>query len=269
MNTLEPLVSVIIPNYNQAHFIRNAIQSVLCQSYKSVELIVVDDGSTDKSASILKEFEGQAKIIFKSNGGAASARNEGIRQSKGDFLCFLDADDEFLTEYIASQMNRIEKNPSDLVYCQMILINERSEFLGTTTELRDGNFRRIMTSEFGGSPFSPSSFLIRRTILKNSISWNEDLSRYSEDFEFIAKCAFHTDFLLNPVALVKHTEHENSLTSKTELSYFFDSLSVMRNVLKYYGISSIKVYIKGFIRIFLIFSKSALKERSRKLSFRK
>ena len=144
MNTLEPLVSVIIPNYNQAHFLRNAIQSVLCQSYKSVELIVVDDGSTDKSASILKEFEGQAKIIFKSNGGAASARNEGIRQSKGDFLCFLDADDEFLTEYIASQMNRIEKNPSDLVYCQMILINERSEFLGTTTELRDGNFRRII-----------------------------------------------------------------------------------------------------------------------------
>ena len=90
-----PLVSILINNYNYARFLGEAIDSALSQSYSPVEIILVDDGSTDQSREIISTYSSRVIPIFKENGGQASAFNAGIAASRGDILCFLDSDDYF------------------------------------------------------------------------------------------------------------------------------------------------------------------------------
>ena len=87
------LASVVVDSYNYAPFLRDAIDSALGQTYENVELIVVDDGSTDESRAVLGEYEGRIVPVLKANGGQASALNAGFAASRGDVVCFLDSDD--------------------------------------------------------------------------------------------------------------------------------------------------------------------------------
>lgn len=114
-----PLVSVIIDNYNYDRFISNAIDSVLHQTYKNVEIIVVDDGSTDNSQDVIQSYGNQVTAIFKQNGGIASALNAGFAVSKGEIVCLLDADDLFLPEKIAEVVELFQSHPeSDWVFTE-------------------------------------------------------------------------------------------------------------------------------------------------------
>src|SRR6266513_5232454 len=91
------LVSVIIPCYNQAHFLHEAIESVLAQTYSNREIIVVDDGSTDNTATVAR-CHSPPRYIYQENAGPSAARNTGFEQSRGEYLVFLDADDRLLPE---------------------------------------------------------------------------------------------------------------------------------------------------------------------------
>ncbi len=106
------LVSVIIPTFNSSQFISTAIKSVLKQSYSNFEILVVDDGSTDNTADILREYSDQIIYIYKPNGGPASARNIGIKRSAGEYIAFLDADDFWLPNRLAIQVNYLKENPN-------------------------------------------------------------------------------------------------------------------------------------------------------------
>lgn len=96
----QPLVSILINNYNYGRFLDDAITSALSQTYSNVEVIVVDDGSTDNSAEIIAKYEGRIKAIFKENGGQASAFNAGFAASAGEIICFLDSDDAYKPEKV-------------------------------------------------------------------------------------------------------------------------------------------------------------------------
>ena len=104
-----PLISVVIPAYNDERFITPAIESVLAQDYQSLELIVIDDGSTDRTREIVKEFS-QAQLHAQSHQGAGAARNAGVRASKGEFIAFLDADDLWTKEKLSRQMNALAQD---------------------------------------------------------------------------------------------------------------------------------------------------------------
>ena len=106
-----PLVSVVIPTYNRASFIIRAIESVLCQTYKPVEIIVVDDGSTDNTVSIVKQTNDQRVrcIVLGKNSGAQYARNIGIKEANGDWIAFLDSDDEWLPDKLHIQIKVLSK----------------------------------------------------------------------------------------------------------------------------------------------------------------
>ena len=90
-----PLVTVVIPCYNQAHFLGEAIESVLSQSYRNFELIVVDDGSTDETSEVASRYE-RVRLFQQENQGLAGARNRGLGEAKGEYVVFLDADDRLL-----------------------------------------------------------------------------------------------------------------------------------------------------------------------------
>src|SRR5579871_1139663 len=91
--TDKPLVSIIIDNYNYGRFVQDALDSALGQTYPHKEVIVVDDGSTDDSRAVIRRYAGRVRTLFKKNGGQSSAFNAGLRLSRGEVICFLDADD--------------------------------------------------------------------------------------------------------------------------------------------------------------------------------
>src|SRR6266568_3256879 len=117
-----PLVSIIIPSYNAAPYIKEAVDSTLKQTYKKIEVIVIDDGSTDETKTVLGPYIKKGKIIYEwqENQGLASARNTGIKKSKGEYIALLDADDIFLPEKIARQAAYLsEHQECDICYCNL------------------------------------------------------------------------------------------------------------------------------------------------------
>jgi glycosyltransferase involved in cell wall biosynthesis len=115
-----PLVSVIIPVFNGEKYLREAIESVLAQTYRSFEIILVNDGSTDNSGAIAKSFASQLRYFYQDNSGLAAALNSGIKLSGGCFLSFLDADDLWKEDKLMRQMMVFEDNPHvDIVFGQV------------------------------------------------------------------------------------------------------------------------------------------------------
>lgn len=108
MNT--PLVSAIIPCFNQAHYLNEAVESLLAQSYPNIEIIVVDDGSTDNTVEVASCYA-TVQLVKQANSGLAAARNSGIRASQGDYVVFLDADDLLLPNAVEQGFICLQKNP--------------------------------------------------------------------------------------------------------------------------------------------------------------
>jgi len=126
----QPLVSIIITNYNYGRFLQEAIDSALNQTYLHTEIIVVDDGSTDNSRDIINSYGKQIASVLKPNGGQASAFNAGFALSRGDIICFLDSDDIFLPEKVVEIIDSFSSD-RDLGWCYhpLQLVNSRHEIL--------------------------------------------------------------------------------------------------------------------------------------------
>src|ERR687898_2245292 len=118
--TGRPLVTVVIPCYNQAHFLGEAIESVLSQSYEHFEIIVVDDGSTDETSEVASRYEG-VRLIRQENRGLAGARNRGLEEAKGEYVVFLDADDRLLPGALEAGLGCFEAHPE----CAFVFGNSR------------------------------------------------------------------------------------------------------------------------------------------------
>lgn len=133
---MNPLISVIVPVYNRSIFIKECLNSIINQSYRPIELVLVDDGSTDNSNEILNTFKNQnesdsfqIKIISQSNSGAPSARNNGFKNSTGKYIQFLDSDDILLKNKLQIQFDYIKKHNCDMVYSKAQHISENKELL--------------------------------------------------------------------------------------------------------------------------------------------
>lgn len=113
-----PLISVVIPNYNYGRYLPEAIDSVLAQSYSNTEIVVVDDGSTDNSEDVLRNYEDRVRWFSQRNQGVSTARNAGVEKSRGELIAFLDADDVWLPNKLALQAERILTDEGlGLVHC--------------------------------------------------------------------------------------------------------------------------------------------------------
>ncbi len=132
MDSNEPLVSVIIPAYNYEAYVALAIQSVIAQSYCNIEIVVIDDGSTDGTSEVVRGFGDGVRYFLIENGGLARARNCGIRRSQGDYIIFLDADDELEPNAVEVMLHCMHGlSPSyALIACNFSKINEQGEVIG-------------------------------------------------------------------------------------------------------------------------------------------
>jgi glycosyltransferase involved in cell wall biosynthesis len=112
--TARPLVSAVIATYNRAHIVREAIDSILHQTYSNLELIVVDDGSTDDTQETLKAYGDRIRVVYQKNSGPACAWNRGIKESRGEIIAFLGSDDIWLPTFVERQVSVLQRAPADV-----------------------------------------------------------------------------------------------------------------------------------------------------------
>ncbi|MDZ7339514.1 MAG: glycosyltransferase [candidate division KSB1 bacterium] len=208
-----PCVSVIIPAYNSELYIRETIDSVLQQTFKDLEVIVVNDGSTDQTASIVKALtDDRIHLISKANGGTASARNLGIRNSTGKYIQLLDADDLILPDKLARQVELLDSNPCvDVVYSSFRYFYHDRCDLYAPDWLRppsDDPYRELVR----GSIFPPNAALFRREIAERVGMFNTNLIS-AEDWDFWIRVARSgATFLFHDELYALYRQHTSNKT---------------------------------------------------------
>ena len=156
------LASVIIPNYNHAQYLGDAIQSVLDQTYRNFEIIVVDDGSTDNSREVVAGFGDQVNYIWQENRGLSAARNTGIRRAKGTYIGLLDADDMYEPDFLSTLVSELETDPHAAgIYCGYRFVDHLNHPL-PQIESRSIPDDRLFEALVDGNFLVPESML-RRT----------------------------------------------------------------------------------------------------------
>ena len=106
------MISVVIPLYNKEHYIATTLQTILAQTYQDYEVVIVDDGSTDGSVNAVERLcDSRLRLVRQNNAGVSVARNRGIEEARGELIAFLDADDEWKPDYLATQMMLVEMYP--------------------------------------------------------------------------------------------------------------------------------------------------------------
>jgi glycosyltransferase involved in cell wall biosynthesis len=188
---MEPLVSIWMAAYNAEQTIARSIESALAQSYSNYELIVVDDGSTDRTAALVRGFNHESiKYFLKEHGGLASTRNVQIQKSSGEFIVILDSDDMLTPDFIDKHLRAFEQHPyADIVYCDDLFIDEQDNPLRVLNrpEYPDGCvpipelFRR-------GYPIVPFRTCIRKSVFDKIGSYDPHLVVY-EDYDILMRFA--------------------------------------------------------------------------------
>lgn len=173
-----PLISVIIPVYNGDRYLAQTIESVLAQTYSPIEIILVDDGSTDGSAEIAKSYS-EVDYIYQSNQGVSVARNNGIAAAKGEFIAFIDADDLWISDKLSVQIDLLVNNP---------------HFAGNMVQYR--NFLELGINPPNGLGkdffdkihigYIPSTLVVRKTVFQKIGLFNFNY-RYHEDFDWFVR----------------------------------------------------------------------------------
>lgn len=256
------LVSVIIPNYNYAEYLRESIDSVLNQDYQEIEIIVVDDGSTDESREILRSYGTQIRVIEIENSGAPTARNFGLMNAHGHYIAYLDADDFWVRTKISTQVKRLQDTNTDMVYCKMTILDVKANSTTVSTENREGNFKNEFLLHPTRTPFPPSTMLMTRDLVARAGIWDTRFMSPAEDFDYLRRCAKYTDFAIVDEALVVHRNHAKSLTSSSLSRYYSDNrLGLVKLFVDEYPQLGFLARRKGWIKLNIAFAKAFLKSR--------
>jgi len=126
------LISIVVPIYNVEKYLKQCIESLLSQTYKNLEILLIDDGSTDKCPQICDEYEKKdkrIKVIHKKNGGLSDARNRGIEEAKGKYITFIDSDDYISENFVKKMYDSIIENNAEISQCNLVKVNDNAEVL--------------------------------------------------------------------------------------------------------------------------------------------
>ena len=251
-------ISVVIPSYNRKDFLKRSIDSAINQTKKPLEIIVVDDGSTDGTETMIKSDYDFVKFIKQKNKGVSAARNIGIKVSIGEWICFLDSDDEWKKDKLEKQINAMKSNPgykffhSDEIWIKNgIRINQKKKH-----------------KKYGGDIFdkcldmcriSPSSVMIDKTVFDEVGNFNENLV-VCEDYElWLRICDKYRVFFIDEPLIIKYGGHQGQLSYSIEsienhrikaLEYLI--LENLNRKNKRHAIqmllSKLNIYLKGLVK---------------------
>jgi len=228
-------ISVIIPSFNRAFFLDKCINSLCNQTYRPLEVLIIDDGSSDNTRSVVKKYIKrwnssvfQIKYFHQKNMGAQVARNRGIKESTGDWLQFLDSDDYLEKEKLEIQLKSLKKFKADLAICDYKIINEEKK----TISLIKNNGNLLLRVAKGHSLFT-GSVLIMKSIVEKKILWNEKLYR-EQDKEFLFKVLFLSKkYVYNNNTFAIYIKHNQDQITDTYSKTKPQGMEVIRSNIKY------------------------------------
>lgn len=242
-----PTISVVIPCYNAERWISATLRSVLSQNWPNLEIIVVDDGSSDRSAELVRTQFPDVKLLKQKNSGVAAARNMGIAHAKGDWIAFLDADDIWLPDKLRLQWNMLHSNPcAKMAYSSwqvwkcldpfpdQKLLADLSD-RNTVTEIYDGPSGWIYPELLADCHVWTSTVLIHRSLLEQIGTFDERL-RIGEDYDLWLRASRHTPILRVSLPLALYRMHPYSIT-KSAPSENYQAYVIMK-ALKNWGTDS-------------------------------
>ena len=221
-----PLVSILINNYNYANFLSEAIDSCLKQTYDKIEIIVVDDGSTDRSQTIIDSYGDRIIPIIKENGGQASAFNAGFARSEGSIICFLDADDLFVSNKIERIVD-VFNDHSEVGWCfhPLLLVNQQHEPLDIEQnysgnsgiyDIRDSLKKGKLNGKLPFNSIATSGLCYRRSLLEQLLPMPESIRITSDDYLKYAAFALSLGYALVEELSLQTIHDNNAYTLRTD-----------------------------------------------------
>jgi glycosyltransferase involved in cell wall biosynthesis len=209
------MVSVIIPTYNRAQYIAEMIEGVLAQTHRETEILVVDDGSQDNTAEVVKQFGDRVRYVWQQNSERAVARNNGLKLSRGEFVIFPDADDCWLPEALSEMLDTMRRVPAaGLVAVGCAIVNSDRRVMGMFHPGGDVDgvvtnaFHQLLHANIVGSP---SAVLLRRNVLERAGPFDEDRRLIGvEDWELWARMSFFGPVVCRRKPLVHYRRHKGN-----------------------------------------------------------
>lgn len=207
MEAIKDLVSVIIPTYNRAHLIKRSAMSVLNQTYSNLELIIVDDGSTDNTEEVVKSLDDERVIYIKqSNQGACAARNNGIDHAKGEFIAFQDSDDVWHLDKLEKQIKCLKETGADVVVCNLVKYINGKRFIPYRRFIKQG-FLDCNLIPYGICP----QMICGYTIIFKKNKFDNEMPRF-QDFELFIRLFKEYSFFYEDIALVDYCLQDDSIS---------------------------------------------------------
>jgi alpha-1,3-rhamnosyltransferase len=231
-------VSVVVPSYNHAPFVATCLRSIIKQSIPPTELLVIDDGSTDNSSSViesvLKDAPFPTELIISKNRGLSATLNHALELSQGDYFAYLSSDDIWLEDFLKARMDLLQSRPNAiLAYGHCYLIDEQNRIIDSTAEwanYADGDARAMLVATT--APMSPTVLYVREKLVKHS--WNEQSAL--EDYELYLRLSLDGEFAFDPNVLSAWRWHEGN-TSWNQEMMLDEHLSALEKVSGDLGIS--------------------------------
>jgi glycosyltransferase involved in cell wall biosynthesis len=225
-----PFISVIIPTYNRAKLLPQAIESALVQTYPHYEIVIVDDGSTDETSEIIKPYINKVRFITQKNRGVSAARNRGIREAKGELIAFLDSDDLWLPNALRNKVQYLNMHPdTGLIHSDMLLLDEYGGTSGKSDPLMT-NTGECYLGLFAGNRIFTSSVIVRRNCLEKAGDFDESI-RYAEDYDLWIRLARECRFAYCEESLGFYRVHKSNAV-KDLVRLREGELYVLRKALK-------------------------------------
>lgn len=236
---MKPLVSVIINNFNYERYLEEAIRSALSQTWENVEVVIVDDGSTDGSREIIERYKDRCTVILKTNGGQASAFNAGLQVAGGEYILFLDSDDYLYPPTVETFVEQFPANCAR-VYCRARLVDDDGRDIAIDADEMRRYYRAFEGDLFdsvrrGGQFFwSPTSTnFIRADVVKAVGEIPEEDYRISADAYLILNASLFGPVKSIDAELVAYRIHSNNNFMSRTLNYY-DAKQLARSIDEYY-----------------------------------
>lgn len=232
---MNPLVSIVIPNLNYAKYLEECLNSITGQTYQPLEILFVDDGSTDDSLNIARRFENKIRIFSQSHQGVNAARNLGIRNATGEFIAFCDSDDLWMPTKIAEQVDFLRNNlDHGLVYSDIQLVSENLVFIRNEKAKFFGNCSEFFLNRPSEAIIllGASTALMRRSLTVDVSGFDVTMGGPGEDWDFFRRVAERTlvDFI--PTPLVYYRQHESSASRVSSKKYFDGNRTALRKLFR-------------------------------------
>lgn len=234
------MVSVVVASYNHAEYLEERMNSLIAQTYQNLEILVIDDCSTDDSVEILRLYEAHPMvklIIRKNNGGWVTVSNQGVENSSGEFILFANCDDSCDPRMIERLVEGLQKNPTaGISFCRSLMINEDSEIIGDDFKGRERSFRVRCKNDVLLSQREMSKFLLNSCVIPNLSAALFRRSCYENcggltphykvcsDWDIFFKIADESDVFYVKEALNNFRQHQTTIRNSTKEKILYEEI---------------------------------------------